>query len=127
MDLTNNATASSARMTGQGFVGGDHTSLSSQVSLQTYGRRVKTIETVAVYDTSTAYRLLRWQAIAYGFTRTVVRYSCILEYAFLSPGSLVWLVDTLLKIERPAWVQQVDLTIEGRVELELVCWEVPNA
>ena len=127
LDLTNNATAKSARMSGQGFVGGDHTSLSSQVSLQTYGRRVKTIETVAIYDTSTAYRLLRWQAIAYGFTRSVVRYSCALEYAFLSPGSLVWLVDTLLKFDRAAWVQQVILTPDGRVELELVCWEVPNA
>jgi hypothetical protein len=126
LNLLTNASSASARISGAGFADGAHTDLTSQLSRQTYGRRVKTLETVAVYDPPTAYRVLRWQAIAYGFTRTIVRYSCAQEYAFLSPGALVWLVDSLLQLDRAAWVQRVDLTSDGRVELELVCWEVPR-
>ena len=126
LDLATNASSKSARMSGAGFVAGNaHTDLSSRMSTQTYGRRVKTLETVAVYDDSTAYRILRWQSIAYGFTRTVLRYSCVQEYAFLAPGNLVRIVDSLLQIDRAAWVQRVDLTSDGRVELELVIWEYP--
>jgi hypothetical protein len=83
---------------------------------------VKSLETVGVYDEGTAYRILLWKAIAFQCSRSILRYSCVQEYAFLTPGSLVWLSDSLLQLERAAWVQSVDLATDGRVELELVTW-----
>lgn len=127
LNIDTNAQTASALLSGAGWDGVSHTDLSSQLSRNTYGPRIWTGQTIAIYHQSTAYKTLRWQSIAYAFTRILLRYSCIQTYSFLCPGNMVWLVDDVLCLDRPAWVQVVDLTSDGRVEIELVCWETPDA
>ena len=126
LDVSSNASSATATISGSGYDGVAHTDLQSRLSQQTYGKRVKSLETVAVYDDSTAYRIVRWQAIAYGFTRTQVRYSLVQSYAFLMAGDLVWLTDSRIKIDSPAWVQRASLQSDGHIEVELIIWEVPR-
>jgi len=124
LDTQTNASSETALLSGAGWDGVAHTDLASQLSQQTYGRRVKSLETVAVYDSSTAYRILRWQSIAYAFSRSLLRYSLAQEYFFLRPG-LVWVQDSVLQIDAAGWIQRLDFTTDGRVEVEIVIWSTP--
>lgn len=120
-----NAATATAILSGAGYDGVAHTDLQSRISDAAYGRRVRSQDTVVIYDAGTAYRVLRWQSSAYAFSRTEVRYSCHQEYAFLAAGDLIWVEDTRLQVAQPAWVQEVLLTVDGRVEVELVLWRIP--
>ena len=93
-----------------------------RLSFRLYGRRVWTEETVALYDDSTAYKVLRWRSSAYAFSRNAATYSLPGWESWISPGRLVWLSDSRLQVDVPCWVERSTLTADGRTELDLVWW-----
>ena len=122
IDLDAADTAKLARVTGADT----HPCLPAVLSRQVYGEKIRSEETVFVYDDATAYRILLWWARAYAFPRSVVSYRTI-GYDWLKPGMLVWLVDAELSIEQAAWVQAIQVNEAGYQMVELVLWRNPGA
>ena len=102
--------------------GASHPSLSVRTSNQVYGVRSVSSESVAVYEATAAIRTVRWKAALYAFPRTVITYA-VPQYQWLQPGNVVWLVDSELSIEQPAWVQRVVLS-PGAAVADLVVWRL---
>ena len=117
IDLDASESAQTAQVTG----GTTHPTLPAVLSRQIYGERVKSEETVWVYDAPTAYRILLHWARAYAFPRSVLTYRC-LGCEWVRPGTYIWLVDAELQIERAAWVQSATYNEAGYQVVQVVLW-----
>jgi hypothetical protein len=106
-----------------GIEAGEHTSLATRKAAGVYGRRVRSEESVAVYDDATAIRIVRWLAAANAFPRQSVSYTGPFLH-WLQPGDLVWLDDASLSISRVAVVEQVRMAPE-ECSVKLVLWRQP--
>ena len=123
LDLLQDKTAGTSRISGAGYDGDAHPTLGSAVSYQDRGSRVRSEETVAVYTEGSALRTLQWWAAAYAEPWTVIRYQCW-GYAWVQAGDLLWLIDDELYLERPVWVQEVRWLEDGSQSIEVVAWRL---
>ena len=96
---------------------------SARRSFGIYGRRERVVETVAIYDDSTAARIAGWMGTAYAYSRNKATYSLVPSLAWIEPGDLVWLVDTRLKVEVACWVQAVSRQLSGGLQVDLIWTE----
>jgi hypothetical protein len=123
LDLLQDKTAGTSRISGAGYDGDSHPTLGSTVSYRDRGPRVRSEETVAVYVEGSALRTLQWWAAAYAEPWTVIRYQCW-GYAWVQAGDLLWLVDEEQYLERPVWVQEVRWLEDGSQSIEVVAWRL---
>ena len=126
LDLAQSEQSQTAKLSGAGWDGESHPTLQSSVSYADFGQRVRSEETVALYDETSAWRTLQWWAAAYSEPWTVIRYQCW-GYAWVQAGDLLWLVDEELYLERPVWVQSIQWQDGGGQMIEVVAWRLTNA
>jgi hypothetical protein len=111
---------SATAVAGYNWDGSEHPALLSRLSAQVYGRKLRSDETVAVYDAATALRIVRNRAAMYAFPRQVVTYVGQ-RLQWLQPGDIVQLEDSELHLSRVAWVERITLTPDS-ASVDLVLW-----
>ena len=111
---------SATAVAGYNWDGSEHPALLSRLSAQVYGRKLRSDETVAVYDAGTALRIVRNRAAMYAFPRQVVTYVGQ-RLQWLQPGDIVQLEDSELHLSRVAWVERITLTPDS-ASVDLVLW-----
>lgn len=86
-------------------------------------RAAKPIQSRAVYQRATAEQVLGWMQYARCRSPRVVTYEDVRgRWAWLSPGSVVSLVDDDLGIDRLAWVRRRAWSV-GSVRLQFMLWD----
>ena len=109
-----------AAVVGPDWSAGEHPALPTRLSAQLYGRQVRSEETVAIYDSTTAMRCARYIASIYAYPRDVATYLGQ-RMQWIQPADLLWLVDADLLIERAAWAESIRLTPDSAA-VDLVLW-----
>jgi len=109
-----------AAVVGPTWDGVEHPALPTRLSAQIYGRKARSEETVAVYDSTTAMRIARYIATIYAYPRDAATYIGQ-RLQWIQPADLLWLSDSDLTLERAAWAETVRLTPDT-ASVDLIMW-----
>ena len=80
----------------------------SRTSFSRYGTRAKEIESVIVYDPTTAAAIVKWQSRAFAYRRRVLTYSADYRFGWLERGDVITITDPEIHIsDRVALIQSI--------------------